>query len=96
MNKEKLGRIKAKIKRYLPTIAATAAAVAMAGLAAYYREKYLEADEEANWLTEGCKDQISPGPRLLREVRENGAVLKYKIDEKGNEYYTTLDDFPEL
>lgn len=81
----KLVEIKKIFKRQAPVIASSTIAIIATSLATYYRNKLDESDPRSN--------VIEVDPELMREVREKGAVLKYKV-EGNNEYFTTLADFP--
>lgn len=102
--KQKLVKIKNKLAPHATKIAAAVSIVAVAA-AVYYRNKFVEADEElAIWEkgepVEGDSSDwpsITIGPKALKDIR-NGATLLYREASWGDRYYSqqsTVGDFSE-
>lgn len=78
-----LVEIKEKVKRKMPKVIAIATtAVAFGALVVANHYKRL--------LEQSWENSIEIRPELIREVREDGAVLKWWRDEDG-EHFSTID-----
>lgn len=92
---KKIEQIKNKIRERAPKVIAKVSivvALSAVAAAAYYRNKYNGTLD----VFDNHDETLEVHPEILREVREEGAVMKFKMDEHGNKFFTTQDDFVEL